>query len=187
MWEFSDWILVVTGAPGTVPRKHCNNYCNLRLGTYRFFCLFFLFCRVRVEFFVNEQSLKERLQLYFIKNQRSSKLTFVINLCSCQIYLCQGPGPGWNSGPPVKHATLKALGSGAHLRAQWSPRAKPLEAVGFYGILSAKYFIVLKLTMMTTPMSSHHIVTVSSRWLMEWEFCCVTQPLYVFDKWRPLL
>ena len=30
--------------------------------------------RFQVEFFTNERSLKERLQLYFIKNQRSSKL-----------------------------------------------------------------------------------------------------------------
>jgi hypothetical protein len=29
--------------------------------------------RVRVEFYVNENTLKERLQLYFIKNQRSSE------------------------------------------------------------------------------------------------------------------
>lgn len=31
------------------------------------------FCRVRVEYYVNENTFKERLQLYFIKNQRSSK------------------------------------------------------------------------------------------------------------------
>lgn len=30
-------------------------------------------CRVRVEYYVNENTFKERLQLYFIKNQRSSK------------------------------------------------------------------------------------------------------------------
>ena len=29
-------------------------------------------CRVRVEFFTNEKSFKERLQVYFVKNQRSS-------------------------------------------------------------------------------------------------------------------
>lgn len=29
--------------------------------------------RVRVEYYVNENTFKERLQLYFIKNQRSSK------------------------------------------------------------------------------------------------------------------
>ena len=33
---------------------------------------FYIF-RVRVEFFTNERSFKERLQLYFIKNQRSSE------------------------------------------------------------------------------------------------------------------
>lgn len=32
------------------------------------------FCfRVRVEYYVNENTFKERLQLYFIKNQRSSE------------------------------------------------------------------------------------------------------------------
>ncbi len=30
-------------------------------------------CRVRVEYYVNENTFKQRLQLYFIKNQRSSK------------------------------------------------------------------------------------------------------------------
>ncbi len=37
----------------------------------------FCFCfvsRVRVEYYVNENTIKERLQIYFIKNQRSSKL-----------------------------------------------------------------------------------------------------------------
>ncbi|KAK3087261.1 hypothetical protein FSP39_003776 [Pinctada imbricata] len=36
--------------------------------------------RVRVEFFTNERSLKERLQLYFIKNQRSSLRIRIFNL-----------------------------------------------------------------------------------------------------------
>ena len=44
--------------------------CNI----YDLDVLFFLIFRVRVEFFTNEKSLKERLQLYFIKNQRSSML-----------------------------------------------------------------------------------------------------------------
>lgn len=33
----------------------------------------FSVCRVRVEYYVNENTFKERLQIYFIKNQRSSK------------------------------------------------------------------------------------------------------------------
>lgn len=32
-----------------------------------------IFSRVRVEYYVNENTFKERLQLYFIKNQRSSE------------------------------------------------------------------------------------------------------------------
>jgi len=35
--------------------------------------------RVRVEFFTNEKSLKERLQVYFVKNQRSSKSVTAAN------------------------------------------------------------------------------------------------------------
>lgn len=34
--------------------------------------MLFIF-RVRVEYYVNENTFKERLQIYFIKNQRSSK------------------------------------------------------------------------------------------------------------------
>jgi hypothetical protein len=40
------------------------------------FC--FSFRRVRVEYYVNENTFKERLQLYFIKNQRSSKYSHEI-------------------------------------------------------------------------------------------------------------
>ncbi|XP_071480068.1 potassium channel subfamily T member 2-like [Diadema antillarum] len=47
--------------------------------------------RVRVEFFVDEKSFKERLQLYFIKNQRSSLrirlFNFSIKLLSCLLYV----------------------------------------------------------------------------------------------------
>ncbi|XP_022235515.1 potassium channel subfamily T member 1-like [Limulus polyphemus] len=35
--------------------------------------------RVRVEFYVNENTLKERLQLYFIKNQRSKSTTMFLH------------------------------------------------------------------------------------------------------------
>ncbi|KAK2164758.1 hypothetical protein LSH36_59g06011 [Paralvinella palmiformis] len=47
--------------------------------------------QVRVEFFTNEKSFKERLQLYFIKNQRSSLRIRIFNLfiklLSCIFYL----------------------------------------------------------------------------------------------------
>ncbi|XP_060580155.1 uncharacterized protein LOC132736955 isoform X1 [Ruditapes philippinarum] len=46
--------------------------------------------QVRVEFFTNEKSFKERLQLYFIKNQRSSLririFNLVIKLLTCILY-----------------------------------------------------------------------------------------------------
>nr|CAD7589208.1 unnamed protein product [Timema genevievae] len=37
-----------------------------------------IYWRVRVEYYVNENTFKERLQLYFIKNQRSSEYTVCI-------------------------------------------------------------------------------------------------------------
>ncbi|XP_076436844.1 potassium channel subfamily T member 2-like [Babylonia areolata] len=47
--------------------------------------------RVHVEFFTNEKSFKERLQLYFIKNQRSSLririFNLVIKLLTCILYI----------------------------------------------------------------------------------------------------
>uniref|UniRef100_A0A1I8JIC2 Homeobox domain-containing protein n=1 Tax=Macrostomum lignano TaxID=282301 RepID=A0A1I8JIC2_9PLAT len=49
------------------------------------------FEQVRVEFFTNERSLKERLQLYFIKNQRSSLririFNFIIKVLTCVLYV----------------------------------------------------------------------------------------------------
>ena len=56
-----------------------------------------LIFRVLVEFFTNEKSFKERLQLYFIKNQRSSKYLIVIfwqtlakQSSVFNIYFCHG-------------------------------------------------------------------------------------------------
>ncbi|KAG8182946.1 hypothetical protein JTE90_003324 [Oedothorax gibbosus] len=47
--------------------------------------------RVRVEFYVNENTLKERLQLFFIKNQRSSLririFNLVVKLVACLLYV----------------------------------------------------------------------------------------------------
>nr|XP_024217836.1 potassium channel subfamily T member 2 isoform X1 [Halyomorpha halys] len=47
--------------------------------------------RVRVEYYVNENTFKERLQLYFIKNQRSSLRIRIANLLfkllSCMLYI----------------------------------------------------------------------------------------------------
>lgn len=47
--------------------------------------------RVRVEYFINENSFKERLQVYFVKNQRSSLririFNLVIKLLSCVLYI----------------------------------------------------------------------------------------------------
>ncbi|XP_050560422.1 potassium channel subfamily T member 2 isoform X7 [Spodoptera frugiperda] len=49
--------------------------------------------RVRVEYYVNENTFKERLQLYFIKNQRSSLRIRIANLffklLTCVLYICR--------------------------------------------------------------------------------------------------
>ncbi|XP_049885018.1 potassium channel subfamily T member 2 isoform X2 [Pectinophora gossypiella] len=49
--------------------------------------------RVRVEYYVNENTFKERLQLYFIKNQRSSLRIRIANLffklMTCALYICR--------------------------------------------------------------------------------------------------
>ncbi|XP_077299900.1 slowpoke 2 [Arctopsyche grandis] len=49
--------------------------------------------RVRVEYYVNENTFKERLQLYFIKNQRSSLRIRIANLffklLTCFLYICR--------------------------------------------------------------------------------------------------
>ncbi|XP_023933674.1 potassium channel subfamily T member 2 [Lingula anatina] len=49
--------------------------------------------RVRVEYFTNEKSFKERLQLYFIKNQRSSLRIRIFNLAikllTCVLYVAR--------------------------------------------------------------------------------------------------
>ncbi|XP_057341467.1 potassium channel subfamily T member 2 isoform X4 [Microplitis mediator] len=54
-------------------------------------CSFRLDERVRVEYYVNENTFKERLQLYFIKNQRSSLRIRVANLffklLTCFLYI----------------------------------------------------------------------------------------------------
>uniref|UniRef100_A0A6I8S536 Potassium channel, sodium-activated subfamily T, member 2-like n=1 Tax=Xenopus tropicalis TaxID=8364 RepID=A0A6I8S536_XENTR len=50
-----------------------------------------LCCRVQVEFYVNENTFKERLKLFFIKNQRSSLrirvFNFSLKLLSCFLYI----------------------------------------------------------------------------------------------------
>uniref|UniRef100_A0A182IR49 RCK N-terminal domain-containing protein n=2 Tax=Anopheles atroparvus TaxID=41427 RepID=A0A182IR49_ANOAO len=57
--------------------------------TYRIFSTFYF--RVRVEYYVNENTFKERLQLYFIKNQRSSLRIRIANLffklLTCVLYI----------------------------------------------------------------------------------------------------
>eukprot|EP00079_Xenopus_tropicalis_P034927 XP_017948698.1 PREDICTED: potassium channel subfamily T member 2 [Xenopus tropicalis] len=63
--------------------------------------------RVQVEFYVNENTFKERLKLFFIKNQRSSLrirlFNFSLKLLSCMLYIVRvlldnpSKGDGWSS------------------------------------------------------------------------------------------
>ncbi|XP_072228487.1 potassium channel subfamily T member 2 [Leuresthes tenuis] len=61
--------------------------------------------RVQVEFYVNENTFKERLKLFFIKNQRSSLRIRVFNFClkllTCLLYIIRvmtdNPGQGSSS------------------------------------------------------------------------------------------
>uniref|UniRef100_A0A8C4MIV4 Potassium sodium-activated channel subfamily T member 1 n=1 Tax=Equus asinus asinus TaxID=83772 RepID=A0A8C4MIV4_EQUAS len=67
--------------------------------------------RVQVEFYVNENTFKERLKLFFIKNQRSSLrirlFNFSLKLLTCLLYIVRvllddpalGIGCGWVGGP----------------------------------------------------------------------------------------
>uniref|UniRef100_A0A8C5BTK6 RCK N-terminal domain-containing protein n=1 Tax=Gadus morhua TaxID=8049 RepID=A0A8C5BTK6_GADMO len=69
--------------------------------------------RVQVEFYVNENTFKERLKRFFIKNQRSSLrirvLNFSLKLLTCLLYIIrvmtdmpiQGPSSGHSPGQPV--------------------------------------------------------------------------------------
>uniref|UniRef100_H2UA63 Potassium sodium-activated channel subfamily T member 2b n=1 Tax=Takifugu rubripes TaxID=31033 RepID=H2UA63_TAKRU len=54
-------------------------------------CLSFFSLRVQVEFYVNENTFKERLKLFFIKNQRSSlrvrMFNFALKVLSCLLYI----------------------------------------------------------------------------------------------------
>ncbi|CAB1317829.1 unnamed protein product [Coregonus sp. 'balchen'] len=62
--------------------------------------------RVQVEFYANESTFKERLKLFFIKNQRSSLrirvFDFSIKVLSCVLYMCRvftddpSKGHGWS-------------------------------------------------------------------------------------------
>ncbi|XP_029371118.1 potassium channel subfamily T member 1 isoform X3 [Echeneis naucrates] len=62
--------------------------------------------RVQVEFYVNENTFKERLKLFFIKNQRSSLrirvFNFSLKLLTCLLYIIRvvtdNPGQGANAG-----------------------------------------------------------------------------------------
>lgn len=96
-------------APYFLKKSSVENSSNVFLPTYSlfstappqiYFILFAFFCRVRVEFFTNEKSFKERLQLYFIKNQRSSAKK----------------KNNWNWAKPVLIHTSAAFVSGLRIR-----------------------------------------------------------------------
>uniref|UniRef100_A0A672RQX0 Potassium channel domain-containing protein n=1 Tax=Sinocyclocheilus grahami TaxID=75366 RepID=A0A672RQX0_SINGR len=72
----------------------------------------FFSCRVHVEFYVDENTFKERLKLFFIKNQRSSLRIRIFNFClkllTCVLYIIRvmTDNPAQNSAPKNKNALL---------------------------------------------------------------------------------
>ncbi|XP_078018120.1 potassium channel subfamily T member 1 isoform X2 [Epinephelus lanceolatus] len=68
--------------------------------------------RVQVEFYVNENTFKERLKLFFIKNQRSSLrirvFNFSLKLLTCLLYIIRvvtdNPGQGTSTSASASHS-----------------------------------------------------------------------------------
>lgn len=48
--------------------------------SFKYLSNIFVSSRVQVEYFANEKTIKERLQLYFFKNQKSSNFSLKIQL-----------------------------------------------------------------------------------------------------------
>lgn len=105
--------------------------CNLRLNHHRFHLDHIrktstwhpppLSVRVQVEFYVNENTFKERLKLFFIKNQRSSKWM------GHRDVLTSWPEPNWTRTRPFfsllrfEDSGLQLLPEAAHLSAVHDP------------------------------------------------------------------
>ncbi|XP_073334187.1 potassium channel subfamily T member 2 [Pagrus major] len=72
--------------------------------------------RVQVEFYVNENTFKERLKLFFIKNQRSSLRIRVFNFClkllTCLLYIIRVVTDNPGQGPNANHSTGQQTSSG---------------------------------------------------------------------------
>ncbi|XP_066501398.1 potassium channel subfamily T member 1 [Hoplias malabaricus] len=81
--------LGTTTGESDVPPLQCRaRFRELLLGEQPSVCSL---CRVHVEFYVNENTFKERLKLFFIKNQRSSLRIRIFNFClkvlTCVLYI----------------------------------------------------------------------------------------------------
>ncbi|XP_030292343.1 potassium channel subfamily T member 2 isoform X1 [Sparus aurata] len=72
--------------------------------------------RVQVEFYVNENTFKERLKLFFIKNQRSSLRIRVFNFClkllTCLLYIIRVVTDNPAQGPNANHGAGQQTSSG---------------------------------------------------------------------------
>ncbi|XP_036972374.1 potassium channel subfamily T member 1-like isoform X2 [Acanthopagrus latus] len=72
--------------------------------------------RVQVEFYVNENTFKERLKLFFIKNQRSSLRIRVFNFClkllTCLLYIIRVVTDNPGQGPNANHSAGQQTSSG---------------------------------------------------------------------------
>ncbi|CAL8341982.1 unnamed protein product, partial [Arctogadus glacialis] len=87
--------------------------------------------RVQVEFYVNENTFKERLKRFFIKNQRSSLrirvLNFSLKLLTCLLYIIrvmtdmpiQGPSSGHSPGQPTPNKCTDCPRNGSAADINW--------------------------------------------------------------------
>uniref|UniRef100_A0A671WBG3 Potassium sodium-activated channel subfamily T member 1 n=1 Tax=Sparus aurata TaxID=8175 RepID=A0A671WBG3_SPAAU len=90
---------------------------------------------VQVEFYVNENTFKERLKLFFIKNQRSSLRIRVFNFClkllTCLLYIIRVVTDNPAQGPNANHGAGQQTSSGntAEVLIFWVDRKIPVWAI----------------------------------------------------------
>uniref|UniRef100_A0A667X3H9 Potassium sodium-activated channel subfamily T member 1 n=1 Tax=Myripristis murdjan TaxID=586833 RepID=A0A667X3H9_9TELE len=72
-------------------------------------------CQVQVEFYVNENTFKERLKLFFIKNQRSSLrirvFNFSLKLLTCLLYIIRVMTDNPGQGAGTSHSPGQSAGA----------------------------------------------------------------------------
>ncbi|KAF3701886.1 Potassium channel subfamily T member 1 KCa4.1 [Channa argus] len=92
--------------------------------------------RVQVEFYVNENTFKERLKLFFIKNQRSSLRIRVFNFClkllTCLLYIIRVVTDNPGQGASASHGAGQQNGPSGNNKWElifWVDRKVPVWAI----------------------------------------------------------